>query len=70
MKITVIETFTFDGKAHPYNILGYWGCAYSPCSHGGWVRPGEKCRKFQCGQDVDLAHLDCFDALKAHLEKN
>ncbi len=69
MEIKILETFTFDGKAHPYNILGYWGCAYSPCSHGQRVRPGEKCHKVEIGGDVDLVHLDCLDQMKKKLRE-
>lgn len=69
MDIKILETFLFDGKAPPFNILGYWGCAYTLCSHGQRIHPGEKCHKIQTGRDVDLIHLDCFDEMKKKLQE-
>lgn len=69
MKITILETLKFDAKAHPFNILGHWGCALSLCPKGGRVVPGDMVHKIECDKDVDLIHLNCFVDMKKELEK-
>lgn len=70
MDIKILETFLFDDKTPPFNILGYRGCAYTLCAHGQRVRPGEKCHKVEIGGDVDLIHLDCLEEMKKKLKES
>lgn len=70
MEIKILETFLFDGKEHPFSILGYWGCSYTLCPHGQRVRPGERCHKIVVAGDVDLIHPDCFDEMKKKLRES
>lgn len=69
MKITILETFKFDAKEKPYNILGYWGCAFSLCPQGGRVVVGQMAHKIQIDKDVDLIHPNCFLDMKKELQK-
>jgi hypothetical protein len=69
MKITILETFKFDGKTPPFNMLGHWGCAFSLCPKGARVVPGEMAHKIQIDNDVDLIHPNCFVDMKKALEK-
>lgn len=70
MKITILETFKFDAKEHPYNILGHWGCALSICPKGGRVVVGDMAHKVEFDKDVDLIHINCFVDMKKELKKN
>jgi len=69
IKITILETFTFDAKAHPFNILGHWRCAFSLCPKGGRVVPGDLAHKMECDGDVDLIHPNCLVDMKKELQK-
>jgi len=69
MKITILETFLFDGKKPPFSILGYWGCAFSLCPKGKRIVPGDMAHKIECDKDVDLIHPNCFVDMKKELEK-
>jgi hypothetical protein len=69
MKITVLETFKFDAKGHPFNILGHWGCAFSLCPKGSKIVPGDMAHKIQIDDDVDLIHPNCFIDMKRELQK-
>lgn len=69
MKITILETFLFDAKKHPYNILGHWGCAFTLCPKGQRVSPGDMAHKMECDGDVDLIHPNCFIDMKKELQK-
>lgn len=69
VNIKILETFRFDGKAHPFNILGHWGCAFSLCPKGQRVSPGDMAHKMECGGDVDLIHVNCFVDMKKELQK-
>lgn len=69
IKITVLETFRFEATTPPFNILGYWGCAFSLCPKGGRVVPGDMAHKIEWGKDVDLVHLNCFVDMKKELQK-
>lgn len=69
MKITILETFKFDAKVPPYNILGHWGCAFSLCPQGSRVVPGQMAHKIQIDKDVDLIHPNCFVDMQKELKK-
>ena len=69
MNIKILETFRFDGKAHPFNLLGYWGCAFSLCQKGQRIVPGDMAHKMELGGDVDLIHVNCFVDMKKELQK-
>lgn len=69
MKITILETFRFEAKEPPFNILGHWGCAFSLCPKGSRIVPGDMAHKIQCDQDVDLIHPNCFIDMKKELQK-
>jgi hypothetical protein len=69
MKITILETFRFDAKEHPYNLLGHWGCAFSLCQKSARIVPGEMAHKIQIDEDVDLIHPNCFVDMKSELKK-
>lgn len=70
MKITLLETFKFDAKEPPYNLLGHWGCALTSCPKGGKVVPGEMAHKIQVDEDVDLIHPNCFIDMQKELKKH
>lgn len=69
INIRILETFRFDGKAMPYSILGYWGCAFSLCPQGQRVVRGQMAHKMECGGDVDLIHVNCLVEMKKELNK-
>ena len=69
MKITILETFRFDAKQPPYNILGHWGCAFTLCPKGQRVVPGDMAHKMQFDEDVDLIHPNCWIDMKKELKK-
>jgi hypothetical protein len=69
IKITVLETIRFDAKEHPYNLLGYWGCAFSLCPQGQRVVPGQMAHKVEIDKDVDLIHPNCLIEMKKELQK-
>lgn len=69
VNIKILETFCFDGKAHPYNLLGHWGCAFSLCPKGQRVSKGDMAHKMECDGEVDLIHPNCFVDMKKELKK-
>lgn len=69
IKIKILETFRFDAKKYPFNILGHWGCAFSLCPKGQRIISGDMAHKIEMDEDVDLIHPNCLVDMKKELEK-
>ncbi len=69
IKITILETFRFEAKEHPYSILGHWGCAFTACPMGQRVVPGQMAHKIESEGDVDLIHPNCLVEMQTELKR-